>query len=238
MPDVIRLSMYQAAAMCGCFLLESIMNPGCYNTASGYGDAGYGLGMWTDYPYPYNNKLWAGEEMRSWVSSRYNEWYSGEGQVACVIADDLNIKGKYNDRIHGSMWTDTYIPEFLWSNAQYPNFQTWLNDTNNRNLERLTQAWFLHWESPTASKWYYNTWAKRRAYAFEAFNYIKEHENDPSIQNWNYMLGYKFLPWNLALQNCVLLWRQVGNGVVPPDPDNPTTRGKKMPVWMMIRYRR
>ena len=241
MPDVIRLSMYQVAAMCGCFMYESLMNPGEYHNnqtdpSVPYIDLGVGLGMWTDYPADTKTDLWIADEFFNWMANHGYQWYDGAGQLACVIADDLKIDGTYNNRIWASMWTDTVIPEFLWSNAEYPNFQSWLNDTNNTNLERLTQAWFLHWESPTSSEYYYNSWSTRRNYAFQIFDYLQEHGDDPDINSWYYEIGYVFIPFSKSLDNCVMAWKQLGSGIIPPSPT--PTKKKGMPIWMMIRYRR
>lgn len=229
------ISIYQAAAILGNFWFESKVNPGCYNDTSSYGDAGYGMGMWTDYPYPQNNVLWIGEEMRAWVSDRYGEWYSGPGQTACVFADELNINGSYNNRLPGSMWTDTDIPQYTYTNALWPDFQTFLDAKNNTDLEDLTRQWFLHWESPTDLYYFDLTWPQRRQNAFNIYDYLLEHANDTSITDWIVRQGYVFLTDAEAYNNCVMFFRQAsagGGGGGLPD------RKVGMPIWMMIKYRR
>lgn len=242
MPNVIRLSMYQAAAILGCFWEESKINPACWHYNAGtYEDTGYGLGMWTDYPLS-NPPLIVGTAMKNWVTERYGYWYSGEGQVACLISDTLSV---------GSMWTriPQYIgdpprinpmyTQFSYLNTKYPNWTAFLNDTQNTDIEYLTNAFFIMWETPGTIEnyWAYDNWPRRRASAYRIFDYLTVHGDD-EISAWYYEDGYVFIPTQKAYDNCVLLWQQVGSGIVPPPGPGPHPDKKKgMPIWMMIRYR-
>lgn len=242
MPDGIRLSMYQAAAMLGNFWVESKVNPYNYHWNQGtYNDCGWGLGMWTDTPYPYNTTLWIGEEMKEWVSARYTNWWDGDGQIACIFADELKIGGKYYNRKVSTMWTyfsPAQFPQYAYLNNKYPTLSSFWADTTNTNLEELTRAWFLKWESPGTRVVYDYSWDLRLAAANRIFAYLQEH-GDEEINDWYYEEGdlhrYVFIPDQKAYDNCVHFWNVVGSGEIPPPGPHPHNR-KGMPVWMMIKY--
>lgn len=249
MPNVIRLSMYQVAAMLGCIWWESKVNPGEYHNnqtdpSSTYQDLGVGLGMWTDLPADTKTTLWIADEFFKWMANHNYDWWDGTGQLQCIIADELNIRGTVNNRLQGSMWTqipttsDLY-PLYGYLNTKYPTWSDWLNDTQNNNVEELTLAYFIMWETPGSLYVfnYRNNWGRRRQTAYDLFNYLTQHGNDTITDGWYYDIGYVFIPDQKAYDNCVLAWQYLGSGVVPPPGPGPTpTKKKGMPLWMKLRY--
>ena len=252
MPDVIRLSMYQVAAMLGCQWWESKINPGEYHNnqtdpTSQYTDLGVGLGMWTDDPADTKTRLHIADEFFIWMQNHGYDWWDAVGQYNCIIADELNIYGTATNRLPGSMWmlidpsNTAMYSRFGYLNTKYPTFSDWLNDTQNNNVEELALAYFIMWETPGTyaifnGPPYYN-WDKRRASAYDIFNYLTVHGNDEISDGWYYEIGYVFIPDQKAYDNCVLAWQYLGSGVVPPPGPGPTpTKKKGMPLWMKLRY--
>ena len=240
MPDVLRLSMYQVAAIATCFWWESKINPGdYYNNAldprNPYVDAGYGLGMWTDYPagdYPF----YYGQEMMRWVADRYGNWYDGDGQLACMIADELP---------HGSMWIlidsgNSMYPQYGYLNTLYPNWSAWLNDTENTDVVALTLAFYVMWETPGSyavfnGPPYYN-WNHHRDTAPIMLEYLRQHGEEE--HEWHVEVGSGvYISDQNAYNNAVHMWNVLGSGIIPPPGPGPTpTKKKGMPLWMKLRY--
>lgn len=243
MPTIYRLSMYQTAAILGSFWLESKVNPYNYHWNEGLytNDCGWGLGMWTDAPYPYNTTYWIGEELKTWMNNHGYDWWDGTGQIECLFADELNIKGTYYNRLPGSMWlpiSASEFPEYAYMNTKYPNLTAFWNDTENTNLEELTRAWFLFWETPGTRNVYNLSWDLRWGNAQRIFAYLQQHGDDVIPDGWYYEQGdlhrYVLIPDQKAYDNCVVFWQIVGSGVIPPGPT--PTKKKGMPLWMKLRY--
>lgn len=244
------LSMYQVAAMCGCMWWESKVNPGEYHNnqtdpSSPYTDLGAGLGMWTDLPADTKTVLHIADEFFLWMENHGYDWWDGRGQIQCIIADELNIAGTVNNRQPGSMWTqipttsDLY-PTYGYLNSKYPTWTSWLEDTQNNDVEELALAYFIMWETPGSMSIFngppYYNWDKRRQTANDVLDYLTEHGDD-EIDEWYYEIGYVFIPDQKALDNCVLIWQQLQSGIFPPSPHpTPSKKKKKMPIWMMLRY--
>ena len=223
------LTLAQVAAMCGNAWQESTVNPG----SDGYSipqDHARGLWSWTDWTG--DGAFYAGTAMMNWMSDHgYSSWTDGNGQVACLLADDLPEPFPY------SMWTNTGIPEFVSTNATYPDMQSWIESADKNDLEEMTKMFFVHWESPTTMSIFNLTWSSRLAFAEKAYNYIREHANDTSITDWIVRTPPQsiYLTEAEALNNCVMMWRYAsaggGGGGLP-------NRKVGMPLWMMIKYRR
>lgn len=216
------LTVAQVAAMCGNAWAESTVNPG----ASGEGyvpqDHAYGLWAWTDWTG--ENPFYLGTQMKEWVEARYDTWTNGDGQVDCVLTDDLP---------NGSVWTQTSIPEYAYTNSLYPDMQSWIDSDDKDDVEEMCREWFLHWESPTSLYWFNYTWNQRLSFALLAYDYIMEHANDEEITDWIVDTQHIFLNQQQALNNCVMIYRFAsagGGGGGKP------TKKKGMPLWMKLRY--
>ena len=236
MPQTIQLSMYQVAAMCGCWWHESKVNPGEYHNNAldpsvPFTDTGVGLGMWTDAP-DADPPFYIATAFFNWMSANGYDWWDGNGQLACIVSDSLST---------GSMWSyisPSEFPEYAYLNTKYPTINDWLADTQNNNVEELVLAWFLQWESPRTRYWfnYNNNWQKRRQTAYDVFNYLTVHGND-QISGWYHEIGYVIISDQHALDNCVVAWQVLGSGIIPPPGPGPTpTKKKGMPLWMKLRY--
>lgn len=242
MPDVIRLSMYQVAAMATCFWWESKINPGDYynnqaDPRNPYLDAGYGLGMWTDLPADNPTDLRLGIAMKQWMADHGYNWYDGDGQLECIIADDL---------FTGTMWTlidpsnTPMYSRYGYLNNLYPNFTAWLNDTTNTDVEALTLAFYIMWETPGSydvfnGPPYYN-WNHHRDTSYVMLDYLIQHGEEE--HDWYIEVGSGvYISDQNAYNNAVHMWNVLGSGIIPPPGPGPhPTKKKGMPLWMKLRY--
>lgn len=218
------LSLAQVAGLCGNAWAESTVNP----ASEGYSvpqDHARGLWSWTDWTG--QGAFYAGTAMMNWMEDNgYSTWKNGDGQVACMLADDLPEPFPY------SMWTDTSIPQFTYTNALYPDMQSFIDDTS-MSVEEATREFFLHWESPNTYEIYMWTWQQRLDFANEAYTYIQEHANDSNITEWIVKdAPNHFLTKPEALNNCVMLYRTASAG----GGGGGTHFTHKHPIWMFIRY--
>lgn len=221
------LTMEQVAGLCGNAWMESTVNP----ASEGFSvpeDHARGLWSWTDWTG--TNPFYAGTAMMNWMTDKgYSTWKDGDGQVACMIADDLPQPFPH------SMWTNTSIPEYTYTNALYPDMQSFLED-NTITVEEATREFFLHWESPTSLYWFNYTWSQRLAFAQEAYEYIQAHANDTSITEWIVKdPPNHYLTKPEALNNCVMMYRIASAG---GGGGGRKTDRYKMPLYMMLRRRR
>lgn len=220
------LTLAQVAAMCGNAFEESTVNPGSWGQGFSVYDHGYGLWAWTDWTG--EDPFYLGTEMKNWVTERYGTWLSGNGQVACVLADDLPS---------GSVWTNTPIPEYSYTNSQYPDMNSWINSPDKNDVEEMCLEWFLHWETPRTLGIFNDTWSDRLAFARKAYDFIREHANDTSITDWVIRTpppnSNKYLTEAEMLNNCVMMWRfaSAGGG----GGGTPVKHGK---MWMYLGRRR
>lgn len=226
------LTLAQVAALCGNAWRESTVNPG----SDGYSvpqDHARGLWSWTDY----EGLFYAGTAMINWMTDHgYNEWINGNAQVQCLLED--NLPAPYENPANpGSKWLRTGISEFAYTNAQYPDWNSWLESPDKNDIEEMTREFFLHWEVPSTLAVYNMTWQYRLDFARKAADFIREHANDTTITDWiiKRLPGSIYLTEAEALNNCVMIWRYAsaggGGGGLP-------NRKVGMPLWMMIKYRR
>lgn len=222
------LTLAQVAAMCGNAFQESTVNPGSWGEGYQPEDHGYGLWAWTDWTGEH--PFYLGTEMRNWVEERYGDWTNGNGQVACVLADDLPS---------GSVWTPTPISEYSYTNALYPDMQSWINSPDKNDVEEMCLQWFLHWETPRTLGVFNQTWSSRLAFARKAYDFIREHANDSSITQWIVRTpppdSIKYLTEAESLNNCVMMWRFASAG---GGGGGYLTRVKRIPLWLMLRRKR
>ena len=226
------LTLAQVAALCGNAWMESTVNPG----SDGHSvpqDHARGLWSWTDY----EGLFYAGTAMINWMTDHgYEDWRDGDAQLACLMDNNLPAPYEY-PADPGSKWLPTGINEYRHTNAQYPNWESWINADQKNDIEEMTRQFFLHWEVPSTWDVFMMTWAQRFSFAQKAAAFIQEHANDTSITEWivKKLPGSIYLTEAEALNNCVMLWRRAsagGGGGGQPD------RKVGMPIWMMIKYRR
>ena len=218
------LTMEQVAGMAGNAWYESTINPSAKGVSIPQ-DHGYGLFMWTDWTG--ENPFFIGQAMKDWMQEQgYETWEDGDGQVLCALADDLST---------GTMWTPTPIPEYSYTNALYPDMQSWIESDDKDDVEEMCLEWFLHWESPNSLDIFNSTWAMRRDYAQRFYEYIKEHANDDSITEWIYNDESNFLTLEQSYNNAVMMYRIASAG---GGGGGRKTQRKKMPIMMMLRKRR
>ena len=143
-------SLKAICGMIGCFVEESSMNPGIYETGHGgdlsnlpYFPGGMGLGQWTDYPAytaQYPNPL-------PWSAQREGRnWYDGEFQCwLCSMANDSSYTSMgYGQGPRWGWLTDSSWPSIAWN-----TFKTW-----NGSIYDAVTYWFYDfewhwWEIPT-----------------------------------------------------------------------------------------
>lgn len=216
------LTLAQVAGMCGNAWMESTVNPSAYGHSVPQ-DFARGLWSWTDWSGEH--PFYIGTAMVEWVEDRYGVWTNGNGQIACAIEDDLPT---------GSMWTNTDIPQYTYTNAEYPDFQSFL-DAKTIDAEEACLQWFLHWESPVSYEVFIATWNERLRFANLAYTYIQEHANDTDITDWIQRdPPNHYLTEAEALNNCVLIWRFASAG----GGGGGNSSRRKTKYWMYLRRRR
>lgn len=210
------ISAYVIAAICGNFWTESNVNPGVWESLSvgswtslGHG---FGLGQWTNTDGDTQGRLY---KLHEYLSANGYSDDSMEGQAAYIIEENVWHKGQaYQQAI-----TYATLSDFL--------------SSNSTDLNYLTQAWLYCWEGINNG-----TLSQRQSQAKKAYDYISEHANDLSITQYYHSNNY--LSEAQILNNCVMLYRIMGGlGGGGGTAGKPTRKDQgKMPIWMMIRYRR
>lgn len=213
-------SAYVIAAICGNFWTESNVNPGvwesltpvAWNALWSNNTGGYGLGQWTNTGGDTHGRLY---KLHEYLSSNGYDNDSMEGQAAYIIEENVWNKGaSYQQEI-----SYTSLEEFL--------------NSDSTDLNYLTKAWLYCWEGINN-----DTLSQRQAQAKKAYDYIVAHANDSSITAYYHSNNY--LSESEILDNCVMLYRIMGGlGGGGGTEGKPTRKDLgKMPIWMMIRYRR
>lgn len=226
------LTLAQVGALCGNAWRESTVNPASDGFSSPL-DHARGLWSWTDY----EGIFYAGTAMINWMTDHgYSDWRNGDAQVQCLMDNNLPAPYEY-PADPGSKWLDTAISEYLYTNAQYPDWDSWLQATDKNDVEEMTRQFFLHWEVPSRIEVYNAEFPLRLAFAQKAMDFIREHANDTSITDWiiRPLPESIYLTEAEALNNCVMLWRRLSAG---GGGGGTITRVRKMPIWMMTRKRR
>lgn len=219
-------STYVIAAMCGNFWTESNINPGIWEsldvgewTSTG---VGYGIGQWTNTGGNTNGRLY---QLHEYLSNNGYADDSLEGQVAYITVENT--------------W---HLNTTAQKNTGYSSLTEFLNSTST-DLDALTKAWMLNWEGINSA-----SLSARQEHAQTVYDYIVAHADDTSITT--YYHSNKYLSESQILNNAVMLYRIMtgsssggtggggeSGGGDEPSP-TPTKSKHKMPIWMMVRYRR
>lgn len=175
-------NMSVVAAICGCFWVESNINPGIWESLIPTswdhqyvfdGIGGYGLGQWTNYGTPHGRCY----NLHKWVTS--NGYSDGDGN------------GQLDFLIHENYWTPgNYF-------RAYPTLTAFLQSTSN-DINGLTAQWLACWEGVPG-----NALSTRQAHAAEIYTYLQSHKND----NVSWISRNAFLSENEILNNSVCVWK-------------------------------
>lgn len=208
-------SLYVISAMCGNFWQESTINSAIWQSLSvgNWTDLskGYGLGQWTNTGGNTRGRLY---QLHEYLVNNGYDITSAVGQLNFLIAENV-----WYSRQEAS---------------SFANLQDFLN-SDSTDITLLTHAWNIGWEGIHDA-----TWDNRVTYAYNCYNYIQEHYNDPNITEWVY--GNRYLSNAERLNNAVMLYRFFNGDnpdqpPEPPDPPQPPVKKKrKMPVWMYCKY--
>lgn len=218
-----KLSIYVISAMCGNFWGESSVNPGIYESlykfdsweytwkeVNGHGTGGFGLGQWTNTGGDTHGRLY---KLQQYLSSNNYAYDSMNGQLNYITVENTWHKG--------TSWQKE-IP--------YATLNDFLTSTST-DLNELTKAWLYCWEGIKS-----DTLTNRQNYAKRVYQHILSNkDNIPS----DYYHSNQYLSNEQRLHNSLYIFGVLSNGIVPPEePEEPTTgKRKRMPVWMMVRYR-
>lgn len=217
------LSLVQVAAILGNSYAESKVNPGCYHQNTGqWTDFGGGLWMWTDL-----GAMDLYQQMHDWVEDNYGNWYDADGQIAFFFRDKV-----WNGVQETSMWIQNTIPKLQWMNQEFPTFQSFLDATDETDVHKMSNVFFAQWETPGTEYNYDADYHRREMASDLVYNYLLEHGNDVVDPEWYYELGYKFIPDDKAMENCVRFWQTASAG----GGGGGTHFTHKHPIWMFIRY--
>lgn len=214
------ISAYVVAAICGNFWTESNVNPGVWESLTpvswdslwSNNTGGYGLGQWTNTGGDTHGRLY---KLHEYLEANGYADDSMEGQAAYIIEEDV--------------WQQYTSAQ---QSVGYSTLTEFLNSTST-DLDALTRAWLLCWEGINNG-----TLSQRQSQAQKAYDYIVEHANDTSITEYYHSNNY--LSEARILNNCVMLYRimgGLGGGGGTSGKPNRKDSGK-IPIWMMIRYRR
>lgn len=200
-------SIYVCAAIAGNMWQESTLSPG----------------VWEGLTPATPTTLLHGYGLGQWTNTggdthgrlyQLLTWLSANGYA------DNDGDGQLAYLIHENTW---YV------NSAYPfsSLEDFLK-SESTDVEMLTHAYNLCWEGIHDS-----SWDSRVQYAKECLVYIREHANDSSIMQW--FNTNEYLSNDKRLNNAVMLYRYLSAG--GGGGGKPTKAKKKMPIYMMIRYR-
>lgn len=199
------ISIYVISAMCGNFWQESTINPS----------------VWESLTESSFTSLNHGYGLGQWTNT------GGDTHGRLYRLYDYLTTGGYSID-DGNAQIDYLIKENVWYStaeaSEYSNLTEFLNSSDT-DLTALTHAFNRGWEGIHDS-----SWDARVTYANNCYNYILEHYNDEGITNW--ITGNRYLSDTEKLNNAVMVYRKLSNYA---PPYKPTTRGNKMPIWMMLR---
>jgi hypothetical protein len=170
------------AAICGCFWVESNVNPGIWESLKPTswdhqyafdGIGGYGLGQWTNYGTPHGRCY----NLHNWVTSHGYADGDGNGQLAFLIAENYWTSGNYS--------------------GAYPTLTAFLKSTST-DINGLTAQWLACWEGVPGNALY-----ARQMHALDICNYLKSHKDD----DVTWVSSNTFLAESQILNNSVCVWK-------------------------------
>ena len=182
----LNVSAYVVAAICGCFAIESGVNPGIWESlipcAWDYEyeynhKGGYGLGQWTNVGTPYGRNY----QRHVWMQAEGYSDDDGAGQLAFIV--------------HENYWVPNWGP--------YTNLLDFLT-SQSTDIPTLTHAWLACWEGGGTI-----ALPQRIAYAEEFYDYIVAHAaDDPTTYQW--ITGNMYLSHAETLNNVMCVWFNSG----------------------------
>lgn len=153
--------------------------------------------------------------------------FQWDGNRKTALLNWLNNNGYTNTSPDGQMQYLIVEDDWIGTSNGISSLTEFFNSSST-NIRALTEAFCTCWERPGVP-----ALEERIRFANAAFDYILEHANDSSIVSWETEPMY-YLSRQQALHNAVLMYRfySAGGGA----GGVPSSRKKKMPVWMKIKY--
>lgn len=162
------------AGAVGCFVEESGLNPGIYETSHGgdlsnlpYFPGGMGLAQWTDYPaytatYPNPLPWSANKEKKNWWDGNFQCW------LLTKADDDAYTSMGYGQGPRWGWQTSSSYPSISFSEYQK------LNGNTGADIDKATEFWFYDME------WHYSQQGElylpqRKAAARKWYEYMSGH---------------------------------------------------------------
>lgn len=207
-------SAYVIAAICGCWVRESGINPGIFESLRvvpwdavwgeyGANTGGYGLGQWTNTGGDHHGRLW---QLHTWVTGAGYQDGDGVGQLAFLIHENVWYNSSQQ---RGSYRT---LTEFL--------------ESDSTNLEDLVWDFLASWEGVPG-----DAYAERVENAKKCLAHIQAHKDDkPTDYQW--ISNNTYLSWTDSLNNLMCVYFGL-NGYVPPGPT--PEKKKKMKLYFMLK---
>lgn len=166
------------AGAIGCFVEESGLNPGIYETSHGgdlsnlpYFPGGMGLAQWTDYPaytatYPNPLPWSADKEKKNWWDGNFQCW------LLTKADDDAYTSMGYGQGPRWGWQTSSSYPSIAFSEYQK------LNGETGSDIDQATEFWFYDME------WHYSQQGElylpqRKAAARKWYEYMSGHPVPP-----------------------------------------------------------
>lgn len=194
--DGSTISPYVIAAICGCWMEESGLNPGIWESLipcawdfqyDYTGKGGYGFGQWTNVKTPHGRCY----NLHTWVTSNGYADGDGNGQIAFMM--------------HEGYWTARN------SSMGFNTLADFLASTST-NLDALVKDFLACWEGVPGNKL-----AKRQQNAREFFAYIQNHWSDDPSQ-YSFVSANRYLSTTETYNNLMCIYFNLIGTPVPPGP--------------------
>lgn len=205
-------SPYVVSAICGCWWVESNVNPGVWESLTPVAwtalyrnnTGGYGLGQWTNTSAGDGMRLY---RLYQWMTANHYQTGSMDGQLEYFAVENhwshLKAYSVFNS-----------LSEFL--------------NSDSTDLSTLVTQFLACWEGVPG-----NALQLRIQHAQTIYAYITAHANDPlpdPISSNNYLSEAQIL------NNALYIYKKLGrSGTGNSMPSSGKSKKKSMPIWMMLR---
>lgn len=205
-------SPYVVAAICGCWWVESNVNPGVWESLTPVAwtalyhnnTGGYGLGQWTNTSAGSGMRLY---RLYQWMTANHFQTGSMDGQLEYLTVENY--------------WT------YKSAYTGYHTLSEFLN-SDSTDLSSLVTQFLACWEGVPG-----NALQLRIEHAQTIYAYIIAHASDPlpdPISSNNYLSEVQIL------NNALYIYKKLGqSGTGNSRPSRGKSKKKSMPIWMMLR---
>lgn len=205
--DDLTVSKYVVAAMCGCWMRESTVNPEVWESYIPCAwdfqydfthKGGYGLGQWTNYGTPHGRLY----NLHTWVTENGYADGDGYGQLEFLLVEDH--------------WANS--PQ---SRLGYSNLTEFL-ESDSTDLDDLVWDFLANWEGVPGDHY-----DERCEYADDVLAYLDLHIGDGNTYTW--ISGNHALTDEQAWNNAMVIYNYIAG--------MKREKKKGLPIWMYPMFR-